>query len=325
MDVDIITNSTGPKKFITNELLRRFAEGIKASGDTPHMVSSNLSKSKIAVIFGGSREDDVDNPRRILMNMHGKSKQIICLDGGFFRGTLDVIPDTNVHYRVALGNPTATGEFLGQIADSSRWDAFSSTFDIKLKPWRDGSPKQHIVVCTQSKGWSMNSVDSVELSKQWIREIREHTNRRIIVRPHPGVFTKYVLQKGKLGMPESYEELLSLLPDEYDYSEFKNVRVSIDFSKGDSIFKDLENAWAVVTYNSSACTDTIAAGIPTFMLSPIKTFGDGVCDTDLSKIEQPAFYEREQWAHDLCNMMYNLNEFSSGVPWRKFKQYLSSQ
>jgi len=332
MDVDIIRDSVRGTKKLPNIMLDSFTEGVNKAGDNARKSSSKWSDANVAVIFGGAKSDAGDG-RRFMIDQHSENgKQILCLDGGLLRGYTDHLDELTYHYRVGLGFPTAMGEFRNFGSPNDRWKAYSKKFNVELKPWRDSNNKdKHIVVCTQADAWSMDNLDSVEFSKEWIREIRKHTDRPILVRPHHSIdfqlgrnpHHKYDnLMRGDTEKIKRYFYNEQAKFDvKYDYSEFKDVTLSEDFSQGLSIFKDIENAWAVISWNSTVCTDAIVSGLPVFMMAPERTFAYDLNNKDLSQIENPMLHDRTQWINDICYTMYSLDEYKEGIPWKKFKAY----
>ena len=72
---------------------------------------------------------------------------------------------------------------------------------------------------------------------------------------------------------------------------------------------------AVVTYNSSAATESIIAGVPVFVTAPCNA-ARPVSNLDLSKIETPWFPtddERHAWACHLAYGQFHTTELMSGL------------
>jgi len=84
-----------------------------------------------------------------------------------------------------------------------------------------------------------------------------------------------------------------------------------------TIFEDLKNAYALVTFNSIAAVEAVQYGIPAFTQTP--TAADPVCDKDLSKIESPTLYsdkERYRWACHLAYGQFHIKEFKNGTAYK---------
>tara|TARA_B110000503_G_scaffold124993_1_gene192113 strand:- start:1028 stop:1816 length:789 start_codon:yes stop_codon:yes gene_type:complete len=92
-----------------------------------------------------------------------------------------------------------------------------------------------------------------------------------------------------------------------------------------TIFEDLNNCWATVTYNSIAAVESIMSGVPAFTLAP--TAADPVCDKELSNLENPTLYQEDQileWVYHLSHGQYHITELKSGIALRMLEDYESS-
>ena len=77
----------------------------------------------------------------------------------------------------------------------------------------------------------------------------------------------------------------------------------------------LEDAHALVTFNSIAATESIMAGVPAFVLAPCNA-ALPVCNTDLSKIESPWYPDRdhiEAWLSHLAYCQFSNQELANGT------------
>ena len=88
-----------------------------------------------------------------------------------------------------------------------------------------------------------------------------------------------------------------------------------------TIFDDLTNCHALVTYQSIAAVESILYGVPAFTLAP--TAADPVCDKDLSLIEHPTQQDKDKiykWACHLAYGQFHINEMESGKAWRILRE-----
>lgn len=85
-----------------------------------------------------------------------------------------------------------------------------------------------------------------------------------------------------------------------------------------TIFEDLTNCHALVTYQSIAAVESVLFGVPAFTLAP--TAADPVCDKDLSLIEQPTVQDKDKiykWACHLAYGQFHNDEMKNGSAYRQ--------
>jgi hypothetical protein len=84
-----------------------------------------------------------------------------------------------------------------------------------------------------------------------------------------------------------------------------------------TIFDDLNDCHALVTYQSIAAIESVLYGVPAFTLAP--TAADPVCNKDLSLIETPALLDKDKiykWACHLAYGQFHIDEFKDGSAYR---------
>lgn len=84
-----------------------------------------------------------------------------------------------------------------------------------------------------------------------------------------------------------------------------------------TIYEDLDNCHALVTYQSIAAVESVLYGVPAFTLAP--TAADPVCDKDLRLIEDPTRQDMDKihkWAHHLAYGQFHINEIKNGSAYR---------
>lgn len=97
----------------------------------------------------------------------------------------------------------------------------------------------------------------------------------------------------------------------------RRAKQRIDRIKNNTLQSALNDAWALVTYNSVAATESIFLGIPAFTLAPVNA-ADPVACQDLSKIEQPFYPDSDllhAWACHLAYGQFHVNEIANGTAW----------
>ena len=207
-------------------------------------------------------------------------KNIIVLEvGGLNRG---------ITWKVGLNGINRDAYFGGLHNNSSRADALG----LFLKPWKDNKNGPIIIACQHS------------MSQQWrhqkkpaswvfdtINEIRKHTDKQIIIRPHPRCRV-----------------------DGIEY-EFKNVKIQYPIripNSYDDFDFEIDDAYAVVNWSSNPATKAIMEGIPAFVGPSSLAYDVG--NINLKDISNPKKPDRQQWLNDLAYTEWTVEEISKGIP-----------
>jgi hypothetical protein len=140
----------------------------------------------------------------------------------------------------------------------------------------------------------MKGIDMPAWTVETVKQIRQHTDRPIVVRPHP---------KNPINANL--------------FRNFSNVKLSTN----PSLQQDLHNAWASVFFNSSSCVASVLAGVPVFASDP-DCVAWSVANSDLAQIEKPLTPLREQWLWDLSAAHWTDEESRAGLIYTKFKPFL---
>ena len=164
---------------------------------------------------------------------------------------------------------------------------------LSLKPWRTHG--EYILICGQhdkSLQWQgMSSMSNWFM--QTYREIRKHTSRPIIFRPHPRCQLPHI----ELGLKNVYRQQPGKISGSYD-----------DYDMG---FNDI---WATISYSSNPGIHSIINGIPAFV-GPSSLVYDVGNDIDfLHDIEKPLTPDRQQWLNDYAHTEWTVQEISQGIP-----------
>jgi len=81
---------------------------------------------------------------------------------------------------------------------------------------------------------------------------------------------------------------------------------------------DLKNAWCVVTYSSNVAVEAVIAGVPVFPLADCAASIMGL--PSLSKIDNPIYPDRLQWAWNLAANQWTIKEIKSGKCWKDLQR-----
>lgn len=203
------------------------------------------------------------------------------------------------------------GIFGNENSPSNRWNKFQKETGIEFKDWN--SPGDHILIMGQKEGDSslIEMYENYESFYNWVEEIvlkiRQYSDRKIIVRPHPRNLTHGI------GMCEKLNKHSKL-----------NIEISTNLTDGgtqggEGLDRDLHKAYCVITYNSLSAVEAICEGIPTF------AFNNGsmiwpVAHKDISQIENLNYdIDLTQWKYDVAYTQWNRKENKTGESWAHLK------
>ena len=169
---------------------------------------------------------------------------------------------------------------------------------MRLQPWNQGD---NILIAMQrddSEQWA-GLPPATEWLTRTIDRIREHSDRPIVVRPHPRQ-TLRPIPGVKMQPPLA-------LRGTYDEFDFRG---------------SLSRAWAVVNENSGPGSQAILDGVPAFVGA--YSMAAPVANMDFSTIEKPLMPDRTEWLEDLCHTEWTLGEIASGYPLSRLLSRLKS-
>jgi hypothetical protein len=165
--------------------------------------------------------------------------------------------------------------------------------------WRQSG--DYILVCMQKVGdASLRGKDIFQWTRETVREIRNHTHRKIIIRPHP-LYRKSGAHK------VLKDEMLAIADVHWQESDLtKPAFVPIE----DQVAK----AWCTVTYSSGTGIDAVINGVPNIACDTGSMVYD-VSSKKLSEVENPFRGDKKEWANKLAHCQWSIEEFESGECW----------
>lgn len=282
------------KNFEKPAILNNFAQGVRTAGDDAIDVRDFRTVSAdVGVIQGWITQPN--RPHLLLrQSVIASSPYTVSADSNLFLYKDSSNPGNYLRYSFNGVFPN-TGIYCDDRPDPDRWQQISRDLGIAVRDYRTNG--SHILVCLQRNGgWSMGSQDVVDWCKQTITQIRQYSNRPIIVRAHPG--DKNARQ----------------------YLENQGWAVSND---GRPLTEDLKNCWAVVNHNSSAVVGAAIEGYPIFVTDPARSQCRDIANTDLSLIENPQLPDRQAWLNRISMFHWKFDELRSGACWHHMRQYVS--
>ena len=224
------------------------------------------------------------NRKLIYQHYMGLGIPVVVLDSGVLQGK-------NL-WKVGLYRD-GVPNFSNQSVDATR----AKDLGLQLKPWRNQG--RHIIVCGQNQqagDWKLGQMEYyLELT---VAKLRKHTNRRIIVRPHP----KATLRRLNLS---GFEDVVVESPDVYEEFNFLDT---------------LDDAWAVVSHNGKPGIHAAISGIPVFcdptsLVAPVGNF-------DLAEIENPKMPDRTEWLQQVAFTEWTQTEIEVGIPWDRLQRII---
>ena len=289
------------------QLLFNFAEGVRQAGDEGIVhTQENLIECDAGMIQGWVY-DKITTPHlrlrsNIIKTQKEYGKHVITADANLF---LFHDPQNSKSYlRYSFNGifPT-TGNYCDKTIDEKRWKSISRTLNLQPDPYKtDG---RHIVLmCQRQGGWSMKGYDVVQWMQDTIQKIQHYTDRKIIIRSHPG---------DKLAV-----DYLARRPG-HPLEHFSNVELS---PPGRTLDEDLKGAWAVVNHNSSAAVGPIIKGYHAFLTDPTDSQCKEVVNTNFSKIDTPEEYDRLAWLKRISMFHWTFDELRKGACWKHMRQFI---
>jgi hypothetical protein len=210
-----------------------------------------------------------------------QGKPTIVLEvGGIKRGTT---------WKVGLNGINRDAYFCDVDMDSSR----AVSLGIKLKPWRTNG--EYILICGQHDK-SLQWTNMPRMSNWFLDtydEIRKHTQRPIIFRPHPRCRLEHI----ERGLKHVYRQEPVKIGGSYD-----------DFDMG------FDNVHCTISYSSNPGIHSILDGVPAFVSTHSLAYPVGNDIDFLHDIEQPMMPDRTQWLNDYAHTEYTVEEISQGLP-----------
>lgn len=285
------------------DVLTNFHLGVGTDGQSTEVETMDWQPADLAVMQGWVHANSGNSPhlqfrKQIIEKQRTIGKHTLAIDSNLF---LYKDPkNKNQYLRFSLDDvfPT-TGNYFTNKVNSARWQQIKSDTGVNLQPWRTAG--DHILICLQRNGgWSMGELDVMAWCNKTIKKIKQHTDRPIIVRTHPGDANRA-------------QQYIRRLKDK-----------SVSVSRNLDIINDLTNAWATVTYNSSPGIASAIEGVPVFVTdsNPKVSQAYDVANIDLSMIETPVMPERQQWIEKIAMCHFNFNDLRKGVAWDIIKEYL---
>ena len=145
---------------------------------------------------------------------------------------------------------------------------------IKFSPWRRGS--KIVIAAPDEKPCKFYGIDLDTWVQETVNKIKQHTDRPVIVR--------------------------------------QRAPLRIDRIQNDTLAQALQDAHALVTFNSNAAVESVLLGVPVFTLAP--NAAEPVALQDLGQIETPYYPDQDKlyaWASSLAYSQFHNSELANGT------------
>lgn len=266
-------------------VFKAFEKSLRDAGCT---VVFNDMNADVAVIWSVLWHGRMAQNKKVWDYFQSQGKQVIVLEvGGIKRGET---------WKVALNGINGEAYFGPMGQDDSR----AKQLGLKLEPWQRNDNGDIIICCQHNKSHQWRMQPSVS---RWVSELidtlRSYTGRRIVIRPHPRNLLESIEHEWKNVVRQSPQHIRN------SYDDF-------DFNPKD--------AWAVISWSSNPGPQSVIQGIPVF--TGPESLAYLVANKELKDIEDPKYYEREDWLNNYAWTEFTLDEIEQGLPFNRLTSKL---
>ncbi len=297
--------------FAERELLQRFCQGIEQAVATgTQLVNDGNEKDEVfidigkghspcdvAVIMGSWKPREKDH-HLVRTSVVESSPCFVVVETPLLGR---VMFQPNQQFRIGVnGFLNKAGTFFSR--EQVRPDRLRS-LGVSWGGWKNSS-SGHIVLLMQLPGdASLRGVNVFSWAKDAVKKLREKTDKRIIIRTHPGYNPK--------DSDEYYKFVSDMFIEKIPNIEFSN-------GKEKTLTEDLNNAYCTVAFTSGSSIDSVLHGIPTIASDP----GNFAYDISTNFISEVNNLKMENtntitlWLERLSYSQWSIDEMQNGQVWR---------
>lgn len=308
MNIKVFLETAG--NFAERELLQRFYNGINRSisngtrlvpdSDEPDEVHIDIDKGHspcdVSVIMGSWKPREKDH-HLVRTSVVENSHCFIVVETPLLGRKMF---QPNEYFRVGMnGFLNKSGKFClpGQV-NNSRLNRLGITWN----GWRHNSGGHIVLLMQLPSDASLRGVNIFSWAKDTIEKIRKETNKKIIVRTHPGY------------NPKDGDEFYKFIAD-ICTSGIPNI----EFSRGKekTLHEDLNGAYCTVAFSSGSSIDSVIAGIPTIACDP-GNFAYDISTNFVSEINHLRLADQQtvmRWLEMLSYSQWTIAEMENGTVW----------
>ena len=249
--------------------------------------SNNIGDADVHVIWSVLFHGRMAHNRSVWDNCLVRGKPVIVLEvGGIKRGTT---------WKVGLNGINRDAYFGPSDNDNTR----AEHLGLRLGDWRKSG--DYILICGQHDK-SLQWRDMPRMSNWFLQtydEIRKHTDRPIIFRPHPRCRLEHI----ERGLKYVERQEPRHIGGSYD-----------DFDMG------FDNVFCTISWSSNPGIHSVINGVPAFV-GP-SSLAYPVANHYLQHIEYPTTPDRTQWLNDYAWTEYTVDEIAEGMPLKRLTSKL---
>tara|TARA_B100001057_G_C22867585_1_gene957269 strand:- start:3884 stop:4786 length:903 start_codon:yes stop_codon:yes gene_type:complete len=293
MRVAVIEDTANYQQY--RDVLHSFAMG--CGGDITN--SGNTNGYDCAVIFGSYKKNRGRSAHQGKGKIIESGMPYIQLETQLIGRPIDTAFHTE--FRVGVN---------GFLWDDANWGFDHIAQDRSTKVFerngydRDINWKQdgdYILLCMQKVGdASLRGADVFAWTEQSVNQIRQYTDKKIIIRPHP-------LYRKSAQHNTLKEKILAVADVHWQESDVTKPNFT-------PIAEQLMNAWCTVTYSSGTGIDAVINGVPNVACDTGSMAYD-VSSKEIAEVENPYRGDKTEWCNRIAHCQWSIDEFKSGECW----------
>lgn len=245
----------------------------------------NSWTSDAAVIWSVLWNGRMAANQQVYEHYRGLGRPVIVIDAGaLYRGTT---------WKIAVNHVNALGHYGHQ--QDLDWDR-PRQLGISLGMTLAGSPAV-LIAAQHSASLQVSSLPTVESwITQQIQKIRQHTDRPIVIRPHPRSKLNLAMQDPSVSIEPPQK-----IRDSYDDFNLRfDYQVLVNYCSGPGIQAGIEGCPVIVDKTSLAYPISI----------------------DYSDIERRPEIDRDRWFVEICHTEYTVEEIHQGTWLKRIRDFL---
>lgn len=174
--------------------------------------------------------------------------------------------------------------------NKNRWNKLAKLNNLTLRDWHEGDKilfNLQIPTDSALNRLNFSATGYFDFVINTIDNLKKHTDRKIIIRPHP--LNKSIVR-----------DLLE---------KYKNLEIS-----DRSLTEDLNDSKVMVTYNSTSSIESVINGTPVISLDP-SCIAYEVSGHNLTDIEKCLYFDRSVWLNKISYMQWHTDELLENRVW----------